>query len=339
MPHVLGQRRMPRLLALSCMSATRRFGLAAFVLCALAVSTQPAADATARPALVAYSAGDSGKVYVARPDGSDARAIAIGGGIPALSRDGRWIAYPRGKEYRPPTRLVIRSVTGSYVQRIPLPALSQIVGWAGDDVVLQGARGGVFVRKPRAQAWRTLVPAGSSLEFAAASPDGTQIALTDGDISIVPVAGGPARKLTTDGRAYAAAWGPGGIAYGSGARGTDVWMVHADGSDAHQLTHTGQGIVPVAFDDAGDHLLAANPAMHNGRLWAVDVTTGTARALTDWQGDLYGQGISPDGRTVYAAVGCGGMPSLFGAHLETIPFAGGTPRPFASRACRGSWIG
>jgi DNA-binding beta-propeller fold protein YncE len=309
------------------------------VLCVLAVWTQPAADATAGPALVAYSTGDSGKVYVARPDGSDARNLATGGGIPALSPDGRWIAYPQGTQYRPPTRLVIRSLTGGYVQRIPLPALSQVVGWAGDDVVLQGARGGVFVRAPRAHAWRTLVPAGSTLTFADVSPNGTRIALTNGDIFIVPVAGGTTRRLTTDGRAYAAAWGANGIAYGSGATGTDVWIVDADGSDAHQLTHTGQGILPVAFDAAGDRLLAANPAMHNGRLWAVDATTGTARALTDWQGDLYGQGISPDGRTVYAAVGCGGMPSLGGAHLETIPFAGGTPRPFAAHACRGSWIG
>jgi Tol biopolymer transport system component len=317
----------------------RRVVLTLLALVGITAWSQPTSDANDRTALVAYSAGDSGKVYVARADGNDARNVATGGGEPALSPDGRWVAYPQGKEYRPPTRLVIRAVTGRYVQRIPLPALSQLVGWAGDNLVLQGAKGGVFVRTPHARAWRTLAPAGSNLEFAAASPDGTQIALTDGDISIVPVAGGPARKLTTQGRANAAAWGPHGIAYGSGARGTDIWMIRADGSDAHQLTYTGQGILPIEFDAAGDRLLAANPAMHNGRLWAVDATAGTARPLTDWQGDLYGQGISRDGRTIYAAVGCGGIGSLYGAHLETIPFAGGTPRTFAAHACRGSWTG
>ena len=59
-------------------------------------------------------------------------------------------------------------------------------------------------------------------------------------------------------------------------------------------------------------VLAANPATHNGRLWAVDVRSGRARALTGWVGDLFPQGLSRNGRTILAAVGCGGTISPFG---------------------------
>jgi hypothetical protein len=76
--------------------------------------------------------------------------------------------------------------------------------------------------------------------------------------------------------------------------------------------------------------------MHNGKLYAVDTTTGTTRALTDFVGDLYAQGLSRDGKTVLAAIGCGGMTSPFGL-VETIPFAGGKPTVIARGPCRASW--
>jgi hypothetical protein len=115
-------------------------------------------------------------------------------------------------------------------------------------------------------------------------------------------------------------------------------MVQPDGSGLHQLTQTHAGIWPIAFDAAGDRLLGANPALNNGRLWAVDVPTGTARALTGWVGDLFGLGISRNGKTVYASVGCGATVVARG-QLESFPFTGGRPRVFAQGACYGSWFG
>lgn len=66
------------------------------------------------------------------------------------------------------------------------------------------------------------------------------------------------------------------------------------------------------------------------------MTTGRARRLTRWVGDLFAQGLSRDGRLVYAAIGCGGTVSAFG-WLETIPFSGGRPKIIVRGPCRGSW--
>jgi hypothetical protein len=106
-----------------------------------------------------------------------------------------------------------------------------------------------------------------------------------------------------------------------------------DGSDQHQLTHTHAGIYPAAWSADGRRMLAAYPATNNGKLYAVDVEAGTARPLTPFVGDLYAQGISRDGRTVLAAIGCGEVLSPHGL-VETIPFSGGPPTVIARGPCR-----
>lgn len=167
------------------------------------------------------------------------------------------------------------------------------------------------------------------------SPDGGEVAFTTGagGIAVHALGGGPTRRLAGG---TGPVWGPQAIAFhrGAGLRG-DVWTVRP-GSEPIRLTRTHAGVFPVAWSADGTRLLAANPAMHNGRLWAVDAPSGNARPLTDWRGDLYGQGISYDGRTVLAAIGCGGMIGPAGV-VETIPFAGGKPTVVVKGPCRASW--
>jgi hypothetical protein len=76
--------------------------------------------------------------------------------------------------------------------------------------------------------------------------------------------------------------------------------------------------------------------MHNGKLYSVNVSTGEAKDLTGFVGDLYAQGLSRNGTTILAAIGCGGTLSPFG-RVETIPFAGGRPTVIARGPCRASW--
>lgn len=319
----------------------RRHAVAVIVLLGATACSLPAADATPRQGLLAYSlgatgAGGGGKVFIAGRDGGTPRRVGTGG-IPALSADGTRVAFVQGRLGVPGTTLVVESVAGTLIRRMSLPPSSQLIGWAGNEVVAEGFDGGIYLRGTDEPRWRVLVPTSSPLLYAASSPDGSQIALTDGNLWVVPAAGGAPAQLTTDGQAQAAAWGPAGIAYGTPAGAGDIWMIQADGSGAHQLTHTGAAIVPVAFDAAGDRLLAANPPLNNGRVWAVDVTTGDARPLTPLVGGLYGQAISPDGRTVYAGLGCetaGGT-----GELESIPFAGGKLHALVEGACEGSWVG
>jgi Tol biopolymer transport system component len=183
------------------------------------------------------------------------------------------------------------------------------------------------------------------------SPDGSQLAFARAtskgqNVYSVSTDGGPVRPLTDDDRSSSPLWGPRGIAferYGVDGKGDrcgnchgDVWMMDGDGGDVRQLTHTHAGIYPAAWSGDGSRMLAAYPATHNGKLYAVDVSDGNARALTGFVGDLFAQGLSRDGRTVLAAIGCGGMIGLQGV-IETIPFSGGPPAVIIHGPCRASW--
>ena len=83
-------------------------------------------------------------------------------------------------------------------------------------------------------------------------------------------------------------------------------------------------------------MLAAYPATNNGKLYAVNVATGRARALTPFVGDLNAEGLSRNGNTVLAAIGCGELMTIRGI-VETIPFSGGPPTTIVRGPCRASW--
>jgi dipeptidyl aminopeptidase/acylaminoacyl peptidase len=178
------------------------------------------------------------------------------------------------------------------------------------------------------------------------SPDGSTLAFqhstgSGSDIYTVRRTSGVIHRLTDDHRSAFPLWGPGGIAFERfgpdrcmNCHG-DVWVMDERGSNLRQLTHTRAGIYPAAWSANGRHLLAAYPATHNGRLYAVDAASATARPLTPFVGDLFAQGLSRDGRTVLAAIGCGGLATPYGL-VETIPFAGGHPTVIVRGPCRAS---
>ena len=195
------------------------------------------------------------------------------------------------------------------------------------------------LRVPEGSGDYTFSPDGKTLAFGHSTGSGTNImalGLPSGDI----------HALTTDDRSWAPLWGPRGIAFerfGVDGQGDhcanchgDIWLMNGDGSDVRQLTHSHAGIYPAAWSADGDRMLAAYPPTHNGKLYAVDVTTGTARDLTGFVGDLSAQGLSRDGKTILAAIGCGGTASPFGV-VETIPFDGGKPSVIVNGPCAANW--
>ena len=117
--------------------------------------------------------------------------------------------------------------------------------------------------------------------------------------------------------------GPHAIAHNHGGsnRTGDVWLVRGDVTGAPPVDAHQARIYPAAWSASGSRLLAAKPATHNGRLGAVVLPTDRSR-LTGWVGDLFPQGLSRDGRTVLAAIGCGGLISPYGV-VETLPFTTG----------------
>jgi Tol biopolymer transport system component len=275
-------------------------------------------------------------IWRARIDGTHAKRLGSGNN-PAVSPDGRWIAFGRG------TDLLVMPAAGGAAENVytftgRIAELLEAPTWAPNSrlLVFQGAYGPPVVLNPFSLQTHAL-PARSG-EFAF-SPDSRRIVYSlNDDLYVAPAHGGTPVRLTFDHKSFAPVWGKSGIAFirFTHDRYSDIWL--SDGTPHHvrQLTHTRAGASPVAFSADGKKLLAANPATHNGRLWAVDMATGAERPLTPWVGDLFPQGLSADGSTVLAAIGCGGMIGPYGS-VETIPFSGGKPHVIVHGPCRASW--
>jgi Tol biopolymer transport system component len=278
-------------------------------------------------------------IWRARADGSQAKRLASGDS-PAVSPDGRWIAFGRGVD------LLVMPAAGGAAEKVYTftgrGAEAGAPTWAPNSRHLAfETNDGLAVLDLRSL--HTTVVAANAASWPSFSPDSRKIVYPAGDhrgddLYVVPTRGGTPVRLTYDHKSFAPVWGKPGIAFDHFTHGafSDIWL--SDGTPHHirQLTHTGAGASPIAFSADGKKLLAANPAMHNGRLWAVDVATGDARPLTPWVGDLFAQGLSADGSTVLAAIGCGGLGLPWGV-VETIPFAGGKPHVIVHGPCRASW--
>jgi Tol biopolymer transport system component len=296
-----------------------------------------------------------GWIWRAAPDGSHPHRLVLGY-QPAVSPDGQQIAYlHRGRQMIAPRTVtsreslwLVRSSGGTPTELGGDERWIAILAWSPDSKHLLIADEAGLRNVDTVSGKATLLARTSrkvGIETASFSPDGRSVAFDRSagsgiDVFVVPSSGGRARRLTHDHSSFEPVWGPSAIAYChcyGNTRG-DIWLMSADGSHKRRLTHTNAAIFPAAWSRDGRRLLADNPATHNGRLWAVDVPSGRAKPLTGWVGDLFPQGLSPDGKTVYAAVGCGGMVSPYGL-LETIPFAGGRPTVIVRGPCRGSWSG
>jgi WD40-like Beta Propeller Repeat len=291
--------------------------------------------------------GRRSAVWFAQPDGTRPVRLAEASTVPpALSPDGTRIAFVGFTPQPRSAAIFVVPTTGGnpvLVRRVKEP--NAFIGglvWSPDGSRLLSSEGsGLFLLRARAPAHPRFV--GSDAGSPSFSPDGTQVAYErfrkQVAVWIYTIATGKRRTLTRNGVSFAPVWGPNGIAF-SRATGPgvhyDIWTIRYPGDRARRLTHTRAGIVPVAWSGDGSRLLAANPAIHNGRLWAVDAESGHARLLTDWTGDLFGQGLSSDGKTVLAAIGCGGRISPVG-QVETLSFAGGPPHVILDGPCRASW--
>jgi Tol biopolymer transport system component len=272
------------------------------------------------------------QMWVAATDGSHPRLLTAGED-PVVSPDGRYVAYDiAGKVFVVPT-------AGGASTSI---AKGAYPGWAPNSRFLAyyGAAGLVVFDVTTGKPLTTIARDGKEYpDGFAFSPDSQRIAYTiHYDLYVLPTIGGTPTRLTNDHKSTAPVWGTSGLAFNRFAHKAhaDIWLTDGTKQHLRQLTHTGANTWPAFFSASGKELLAANPANHNGRLWGVDTATGVAHPITPWVGDLVPQGLSSDGRTVLAAIGCGGTLSPFGV-LETIPFAGGKPHVIVRGPCRASW--
>ena len=313
-------------------------------------------DAASEPrqAVLVYAeaaafSGFAKTISVARANGGQAVPL-VQGDSPQISPDGQYVAFARSGDAPRFSDVLVIPTRGGKPKTV-----EHLVGdhvwnnnpgkWAPDSrhlVCIESA--GLVLLDTQTGSRKVLVrqPEPAGIESLSISPDSRSIAYavtdtTGADIYVISIHGGRSRKITADHNSFDPLWGPHGVAFNRGGfvHG-DIFITDRTGRHPRQLTHTHAGIYPAFWSADGRRMLAADPAMHNGRLWAVNATTGSARDLTGWRGDLFPQGLSRDGTTVLAAVGCGGTASAFG-FVETIPFTGGKPRVIVRGPCRGSW--
>ncbi|MDE2429365.1 MAG: PD40 domain-containing protein, partial [Burkholderiales bacterium] len=145
------------------------------------------------------------------------------------------------------------------------------------------------------------------------SPDGKQIVFDLlGDLYTLPIAGGEAKALT-----HSIAWemqprfSPDGkhIAFMSDAGGGDnVWVMNADGSDAHAVSKEDFRLLNNPVWHPGGQYIAARKhysgtrSLGSGEIWLYHISGGAGVQLNEkpnWQKDLGEPAFSPDGRYLY----------------------------------------
>jgi Tol biopolymer transport system component len=135
------------------------------------------------------------------------------------------------------------------------------------------------------------------------SPDGRTVAMDAlGVLWLVPVAGGAARRLTSDLFDIAQPeWSPDGatLTFQSYRDGCfNVWLVRADGTGLRRLTRGPYDHREPRFSPDGRRIVYSTDASGSYAVVALDLATGATRTLADGPGQEYEPAWSPDGSRV-----------------------------------------
>jgi Tol biopolymer transport system component len=299
------------------------------------------------------------EVWVARVDGAGKRRLAAGS-APAISPDGRWVAFEGGRE-------------ATFEPRFYKDLMLVPTAGGRPRVLLRGARGPVWspdservaVLQDLDDRRRALVVsdittgkattvARGPIDDVSFSPRGDEIAYSRGevfgkvDVYVSDADGGNERRVTDDGSSAYPVWGPREIAFarivpyrGWGAH--EIWLVRSDGSGRRLLTKTprallGQGIVglvPVAWSADGRALLAGLANEFGAVPYAVNPQTGSVHRIGELDYAASPDGLSRDGRFVLVSYTPTEQPAR--ARIEVVPYAGSPGRVIARRAGDASW--
>jgi Tol biopolymer transport system component len=135
------------------------------------------------------------------------------------------------------------------------------------------------------------------------SPDGRTVAMDAlGVLWLVPLAGGQARRLTSDLFDIAQPeWSPDGatLTFQSYRDGFfNIWLVRADGTGLRRLTSGPFDHREPRFSPDGRRIVYSTDASGSYAVVALDLASGATRTLADGAGQEYEPAWSPDGRRV-----------------------------------------
>jgi Tol biopolymer transport system component len=208
---------------------------------------------------------------------------------PAVSRDGRWLAYVADTG-----GLWIRPFAGGTARQLTPRGSEPTFSADGTTIAFRG-KDGVYVLPVAGGTPRLLAAGGQRPRY---SPDSRQIAYhTPSGLFLIPAAGGQPRQVHPTGTN--AAWSPDGsklLFQACGGAACDWWVSPADGSKP-VLASAGKPSPPGLWLASGDILFT-----EKNRLWTVDLAGGKPRRLTTSQQDERSPAEGPDGTIIYASI-------------------------------------
>jgi hypothetical protein len=312
-------------------------------------------------AYMRFSRGRLDEVWLARADGTSKRRLVYGRN-PAVSPNGRWVAYNGGCDRDNVCRtLELVSTSGGRATVVSRRGGFQKWTPASDRIlfVTDGRLTGYELETRRrtklvalSNEWGfSISPSGEEVVYAVArAASQAYFGNSKVDLYVIGIEGGSSRRLTSDGRSAHPVWGRAGIAFSyliphGGWGRHEIWRISPDGSGRRTITGplparlVVSGVVglrPVGWSADGRRLLAGLDNEFGSKPYAVDPVGGTIRELGDFGSASSPDALSRDGRFVLVST-TGGVEVDDDTRLEIVPWSGGRGRVIARRAGVASW--
>lgn len=307
---------------------------------------------TASAALVYVKTPASGAptIFAAGNDGSDPRRL-VDGTQPQISGDGATVAFLRASGSR--TELALIPTAGGPVRALVTSRSIESVAFSPDAKLVAAEVGGRRLMVFETDTGRMGTLATGFIKGLSFAPDSTRMVFGRGvdatargaaDVYKVSVRGGPARRLTRDGRSLLPIWGPQRIAFvkQKGAERTsmipayDVWGMDVGGRQERRITVTKvpsgvSGLLPIEWSADGRRLIAQYVGANVRVGFTINPNSGGTRSLRR----KVAFDLASDGSAVLTQ--SGGIDPAARHNVYAAPYAGGESELLVRNASFPDW--